>query len=141
MRDAVEEVGGSIERIDDPARLGGIALDHPAFLEQHAPVGPGVAKLLDQGLLGALVGHRHEIGRTLLRHLQLLDLVIVAAQARRRLAHGAGHDGDQAGMGNHDSTPLTREGRGALARVRRWVSSPPLDLSPGEGAVARDVGL
>ena len=63
MGDAVKEVGRAIERVDDPARLGGIALDLAAFLEQHAPVGPGVAKLLDDRLLGALVGHRDEVRR------------------------------------------------------------------------------
>ena len=60
-----------------------------AFLEQQAPVGPGVAQFLDQGLLGALVGHRDEIGRPLAADLQLLDLAEVAPQARRRLARGA----------------------------------------------------
>ena len=39
MGDAVEEVGGAVERIDDPARLVRIALDRAAFLEQQAPVG------------------------------------------------------------------------------------------------------
>ena len=58
MRDAVEEVGGAVERIDDPARLGRIALDLAAFLEQQAPVGPRVAKLVDDGLLGLLSAMR-----------------------------------------------------------------------------------
>ena len=48
MGDAVEEVGGAVDRIDDPARLGRIALDRAAFLEQQAPVRAGVAQLLDQ---------------------------------------------------------------------------------------------
>jgi hypothetical protein len=39
VRDAVEEVAGAVERIDDPARLGRIALDRAAFLELEAPVG------------------------------------------------------------------------------------------------------
>ena len=50
---------------------------------------------------GALVGHRDEVGRPLAADLQLLDLAEIAAQARRRLARGALHDGDQAGMGDH----------------------------------------
>ena len=89
MRDAVEEVGGAVERIDDPARLVGIALDLAAFLEQEAPVGPRVAQFLDDRLLGALVGHRDEVGRPLAADLQLLDLAEVAPQPRRRLAGGA----------------------------------------------------
>jgi len=109
---AVEEVGRAVERIDDPPRLRRVAFDHAPFLEQHSPVGPRIAQLLDQGRLRPLVGHRDEVGGTLLRHLQLLDLVIVAAKARRRLAHRAGHDGDQAGMGNQDaiSTPPCQGG-------------------------------
>ena len=89
MRNSVEEVGGAIERIDDPARLGRIALDLAAFLEQHAPVGARVAKFLDDRLLGALVGHRDEVGRALAADLQLLDLAEVAPKPRRRLARGA----------------------------------------------------
>src|SRR6185369_4953481 len=95
VRYAVEEVGRAIQRIDDPPRLVGVARDLAAFLEQHAPVGPGVPKLVDDGLLGALVGHRHEVGRTLAADLQMLDLAEVAAKARRRLACGALHNGDQ----------------------------------------------
>ena len=49
--------------------------------------------------------------------LQLLDLAEVAAQARRRLARGAGHDGDQAGMGNHPS-PRGGHIRGCRRRPR-----------------------
>ena len=104
MRHAVEEVRRPIERIDDPARLVGIALDLAAFFEQHAPVGPRVAQFLDQGRFGALVGHRHEVGRALAADLQLLDLAEVAAQPRRGLARGALHDGDEAGMGDHDQS-------------------------------------
>jgi hypothetical protein len=95
MRDAVEEIGRPIERVDHPARLVGVALDRPAFLEQHAPVQPRIAQLLDDRLLGALVGHRHEICGALATNLQLFNFAEVAAQARRRLAGRALHDGDQ----------------------------------------------
>ena len=92
----VPSSGSTIQR-----GLFGIALDLAAFLEQHAPVRAGVAQLLDDRLLGALVGHGDEVGRPLAADLQLLDLAEVAAKARRRLARGALHDGDQAGMGDH----------------------------------------
>ena len=118
MGHAVQEVGGAVERIDDPPRLVGIAGDFAAFLEQEAPVGPGVAKLVDKRLLGALVGHRHEVGRALAADLQLLDLAEVAAQARRRLAGGALHDGDQAGMGNHSASPPAAHIPGCWCRPR-----------------------
>ena len=99
MRDSVEEVGRPIERVDDPAGLGRIALDFAAFLKQHAPVRPCVPELVDDRLLGPLVGHGHEVGRALAADLQLLDLAEVAAKARRRFVSGTLHDGDQAGMG------------------------------------------
>ena len=101
MRDAVKEVGGAVERIDDPARLVGIALDLAAFLEQHAPVGPRLAELVDDRLFRALVRHGDEIAGPFAADLELLDLAEVAPQPRSRLARGASHDGEQAGMGNH----------------------------------------
>src|SRR6185369_12738445 len=101
MRDAVEKVVGSVERVDDPPRLLGIALDLPAFLKQHAPVRPRIAQFLDDGLLGPLVGHGNEVRRALPTDLQLLDLAEVASKARSRLASGALHDGDQAGVCYH----------------------------------------
>jgi hypothetical protein len=78
VRQAVEEVGGSVERIDDEARLVGIALDRAPLLERQPPVRAGVAKLLDDRLLGALVRHGDEVGRALAADLELLDLAIIA---------------------------------------------------------------
>ena len=103
MRDAVQEVGRAIQRIDDPARLGRIAGDLAAFLQEHAPVGTRLAQFLDQRFLGALVGHRHEVRRPLAADLEMLDLAEVAAQARAGLADGAFEDGDEAGLGGHCS--------------------------------------
>ena len=100
MRDAVEEVRGAVERIDDEARLARIALDHAAFFEQKAPAGTVAAQLVIQGAFGGLIGLRDEIGRSLLRDLQMLDLAKVAAQLGPRLARGAFHDGDDAGYGH-----------------------------------------
>ena len=96
MRDAVQEIGGAIERINDPARLGRVALDHAAFFEQKAPVGPGALQFLDQRLFRLLVGLRHEVGRPLAGHLKMLDLAEVAAQLAACLARGAFHDGEKA---------------------------------------------
>jgi hypothetical protein len=65
MRDAVEEVGRAVDRIDNPARLGRIACNLAGFFQQEPPVRPGLAKLLDQGLLGAAISRRDEVGRPL----------------------------------------------------------------------------
>ncbi len=102
MRDAVEEVGGAVERIDDPARLVRIAGDLAALLDQEAPVGARLLQFLDQRVLGAPVGHRHEVGRPLAADLEVLDLVEVAAQLGTGLATGLFHDSDEAGMGYQD---------------------------------------
>jgi hypothetical protein len=97
MRDAVKEVRGAVERVDDEARLVGIAGDLTALLGQDRPVRPRLAQFLDQRLLGTLVGHRDEIGRPLAADLEVLNLVEVAAQARRCLARGALDDGEWEG--------------------------------------------
>ena len=99
MRNPVKEVRRSIERIDQPTWLGRIAFYFADFFGQDAPVGSGVAKLLEYRLLGALVGHRNEIRRALAADLQLLDLAEVTTKARRRFVRGALHDGDEAGVG------------------------------------------
>jgi hypothetical protein len=61
MGHAVEEIRGAIERVDDPARLGRVALDDAALLHQEPPIGACALQLLEQRLLGALVGDRDEV--------------------------------------------------------------------------------
>ncbi len=58
VRDAVEEIGGPIQRIDDEARLGRIAGDLAAFLEQEVPVrtrGLEFAEIVSSACLSAMV--------------------------------------------------------------------------------------
>src|ERR1035437_1496473 len=53
LRNAVQEIGGAVERIDDPAmRLVG-ALALASFFTQKAVTGPRLAQLGEQRLLGA----------------------------------------------------------------------------------------
>src|SRR3546814_4008367 len=73
MGDAVEKVRRAVDRIDDPARLGRIARDRAALLHQEAPLGAGVAELLHYRLLGALVGHGHDVGSPLAADLHFFD--------------------------------------------------------------------
>jgi hypothetical protein len=42
----MEEVGGAIQRVDDPARLAGIAGDLASLFADDAPVGPGILELV-----------------------------------------------------------------------------------------------
>ena len=89
LRDAVQEVGGAVERIDDPG-VGLVgALVPAAFLAEEAVARPRLGKFVAQRLLGAAVGGGDEIGRALERDLQLLDLAEVALQRARGLAGGA----------------------------------------------------
>ena len=108
MRDAVQEVGSAVERIDNEARSRGVAFDDAAFLHQEAPVGPRHLQLVPQCSLSPLIGLGYEIGRALLGNLQVLDLAEIAAQARPRLARGFFHDTDQTGDGGHAGAILTR---------------------------------
>src|SRR3546814_8121407 len=101
MRDAVEEIGGAVQGIDHETRLGGIAFDLAALLHDETPVGAGARQFLEQRLLGALIRHRDEIGRPLAADLEVLDLVEITPQPRRRLACGTIHDGDEARMRYH----------------------------------------
>ena len=91
MRNAVQEIGGAVERIDDEA-VGAVgALDLAALLHQEAVAGPGAGQLVEHDLLGAVVGGGDEIGGALDRDLQLLDLAEIAREAAARFARGADH--------------------------------------------------
>ena len=88
---AVQEVGGAVERIDDEA-VGAIgAFDLAALLEEKAVARSRAGKLGMQDFLGAMVGGGDEIGRTFQRDLELLDLAEIAREAAGRLAGGGEH--------------------------------------------------
>ena len=53
MRDAVQEIGGAVERIDDPAVASVGALVRAAFLAEEAVIRPRLGELGAQNLLGA----------------------------------------------------------------------------------------
>ena len=98
MRNAVEEIGRAVERIDDPARLAFFARDHAALFEDKAPAGPNLQQLVIENPLGAHIRLGYKVGRAFFRYLEMLDFAKVPAQARSRLARGALHDGDKGGM-------------------------------------------
>jgi hypothetical protein len=56
MRDAVQEIGRAVERVDDPAMPLVAAFGGAAFLEQHRITGPRPAELALQRSLGLEVG-------------------------------------------------------------------------------------
>src|SRR5699024_6271335 len=70
VRQAVQEVAGAVERIDDPATLLVIlAFDAARFLQQKAEVRPRALEFLPQDLLGLEISGRDEISRSLAGHL------------------------------------------------------------------------
>ena len=90
-RDAVQEVGGAVERIDDEA-MGAVGAFHLAMLlEQKAVAGSRAGQLLVQDLLGAGVGGADEVRRAFERDLKLLDLAEIAREAAARFSRGADH--------------------------------------------------
>ena len=146
MRHAVEEVGGAVQRIDDPARLGFAADDFAGFLHQQPPVGPSMGQDFGNRLLGGTIGVRHEISRALAADLQGIDFVEIAAQSGCGLARRLFHHGDQGGMGNQGFVFLfgiCRHCRGvALAACdpaanRKAISPPPPETASGRHCDSR----
>ena len=91
MRNAMHEIGGAVDRIDDEA-VGLVgAFDRAAFLAQKAIAGPRLGQFLDQDLFGALVGAGDEIGRTLHRDLEIFQFAEIADQRAAGLARGGDH--------------------------------------------------
>ena len=107
MRNTVQEVGGAIERINNPARLTLFTLNLPAFFEQEAPIGPRMEQLVIEYPFGLLIRLRNEICGALFGDLQMLDLAKVAAQAATRLARRAVHYLHQACFCWHRFSPLS----------------------------------
>src|ERR1700687_3838546 len=98
LRNAVQKIGGAVERIDDPgvALVGALAL--AAFLADKAVTGPRLGKFGQQRLLGAAVGGGDEITRTFERDLQLLQFAEIAFERARGLARGGDHDVQESGV-------------------------------------------
>jgi hypothetical protein len=97
LGNAVEEVGGAVEGVDDPG-VGGVgALDLAALLTDETVAGAGLHELGHDDLLGLAVGGGDEVGRPLHRDLQMLDLAEVALEAAAGLQGGADHDVEKGG--------------------------------------------
>ena len=68
-RDAVEKIGGAVERIDVPGVALVGALDRAALFHHEAVARPRLGQFLEDDLLGLLVGQGDEIAGTLDRNL------------------------------------------------------------------------
>src|SRR3546814_1451701 len=86
VRQAVQEVAGAVEGIDDPAPPALVARRHlGGFLHEKAIAGTRLLQLVADRLFGLVVGGGDEVRRALARNLQVLDLAEVTLQAARRL--------------------------------------------------------
>ena len=94
MGDAVQEVAGSVERIDDPARLVCVTFDDARLFHHETPVWACGEQFVIDRAFGDAVGLGHEVRRALAAHLEVLDLAEIATQATARLARGFLHYAD-----------------------------------------------
>ena len=91
-RIGMQEVRRAVEWIDDPA-MRRVGADHfAALFHQEAVARTCLGKLLENDVLGLVVGGGHEIGRTFDRDLQLLDLAEIADEAAPGLSRRRNHD-------------------------------------------------
>ena len=98
MRNAVQEIGGAIERIDDPPMILVGAGARAAFFAEKAVVRPRLGEFLIDDFLGPPVGGGDEIARALERDLQMLDLAEIALEAAAGPIGGLDHDVKDGGM-------------------------------------------
>ena len=91
MWDAVQEVGCTVERIDDEPVRFIRTIDQAGFLGEDGIAGARLLQFLDQNALGTLVSDADEIGGALQRDLQIFHFAEIANELAPRFARGGGH--------------------------------------------------
>src|SRR5918999_4840408 len=109
----VQEVGGAVERIDNPQMCCVTSLVPTGLLADKAVAWPRFGELLAQDFLRLAVGGGDEIGRPLERDLQMLHLAEVALERAAREPCGLDHDIEQGGM-EHDPRSCSFFGEDAV---------------------------
>ena len=89
----MEEVAGSIERINNEPRLSFSASDLATFFHQESPVGTCDFEFTENRVFSTLISFRNEIRRPLLRNLQMFDLTKIAAKLATSFTGSFFHDG------------------------------------------------
>src|SRR5690606_40560427 len=85
-RDAVKEVRGAVQRVDDPAvRLVG-TFDLATLFHEVAIARPPLGEFLKENLFGLAVRGRHEYCRAFQRNRKLFDFSDIALAAARSLS-------------------------------------------------------
>jgi hypothetical protein len=97
LRNAVQEIGRAVERIDNPGmrlvRAGPLA----PFLAEKAIARSGLDQLFVQDFFGPAVGGADEIGRPFHGDLQVLDLAEIPLERAARASHGLDHHIEESG--------------------------------------------
>ena len=114
----MEEVGGAVEGIDDPAVGGILAFQRAALLGEESVGRAGLPQFGDEGLVGAVVGGGDEIARALHGDLEVLDLAEVAGEAAAGLEHGGNHHVEK-GRAGHCGVPWAQTGRAGFPTTIR----------------------
>ena len=78
VRNAVHEVEGAIQRIDNEAVGLVRALDDAALFHDKAIAGTGLGKLVVNDLFGAVVRIGHKVARSLFGDLKIFDFTEIA---------------------------------------------------------------
>ncbi len=76
----MDEVGRSVQRVDDPGRTGGVAATPAGFLGEHAVVWKACLDLRQDRLFGGAVGGGHQVVSRLLGDLALVERPPVGRQ-------------------------------------------------------------
>src|SRR5215467_9947407 len=91
-RNAMEKIGGAVERINNPVMGAIYARDVAALLHEEAVARTRSTKLGEQNFLGAVISGADEICGAFKRDLKLFDLAEIAREAAASLAGGGEHD-------------------------------------------------
>ena len=101
MRHGVHEVGGAVDRVDDP-HVGLVgAFDQTALFAEEAVTRTGLHQQFEEGILSLDVGCGNKIGRALARNLKLRNLAEVTEHRAGGLADGVHHDLQKCGSESH----------------------------------------
>ena len=95
VRNTVNEIRGTINRINHPNVLPVLAGDLTRLFQHEAPLRTRLLQLLADHLFSLAVSTGDEVRRCLLRHLQVLHLAEVARNSARCLAGSVDHDGNK----------------------------------------------
>ena len=91
---AVDEIGGAVDRIDQPAMLAIAAIDRREFFSRKAPVRVFADQHPADQLLRLLVGIRDEVRRTLDADLEIAEALEMFERQRAGLAGDRDHVGE-----------------------------------------------